>query len=332
MLRPSWVPVSLVDALPVESVIEAPSTCADRVGAEAMLSASLSAARGPRRASDGEGRWRLTVSVTAAAPGIKAADARIVDDGGRVVAERTVSDKTVGSCVALVRAVGAWAQIVLDDELMREHDAEERRERERGDVERRRREPPETSPVVLASTAGSQPGGEEGAANAVAPRTGTLDVGTMLFLRNGAAATGGMFGLSVFGALSVSGRWVLRPSVMYGTSTSRVPPDQSNSENLTSVGGRLDVCRRISGNYIDRRGIELDACMGGDATHVWSALESVGRGSLGPSAILRGEIGQGVSLEIRSIVGVNLNRSALGGQELPPLVAAAELGGSVRFR
>ena len=164
------------------------------------------------------------------------------------------------------------------------------------------------------------------------PTGRTFEVGTLLFLRNGAAATGGMFGVSPFVTVSFAERWVVRPSVMYGTSTSRVPPDQSNSENLFSLGGRLDICRRMPGNYIDHRGIEFDACMGGDAARVWSARESVIRGSVGPSAVLRGEIGHNFGLEIRTMLGVNLSRTAVAGQELPPFVAAAELGGSVRFR
>jgi len=322
--------VSVVDAVPIDAVIEEHSHCSDRVRAEAALSAALSAARGPRRSStpSAENRWRLSVRVAAAAPGIKSADAQITDDSGQVVSERSVSDRTTGSCLALVGAVGAWAQIVLDDELMREHEESERRERES------ERPPPETRPIkVTASRDQPIDADEGGSSGSPRPRSGrTFEVGTVLFLRNGAAASGGMFGVSPFVTISLAETWVVRPAFMYGTSTSRVPPDQSNSENLFSVGGRLDICRRMPGNYIDHRGIEFDACMGGDATHVWSDRESVVRGSMGPSAVLRGELGYDFGLEIRSMVGVNLNRSAVGGQELPPIVAAAELGGSVRFR
>ena len=153
----------------------------------------------------------------------------------------------------------------------------------------------------------------------------------MLFLRNGAAASGGMFGISPFVTVAFAEEWVVRPSLAYGTSTSRVPPDQSNSENFHLFGGRLDVCRRIPGNYIDHRGIELDACVGSDMAEAWSNTKSVFRASAGPSAVLRGELGQNFGLEIRTMVGVNLARGGLD-QELPPFIAAAELGGSVRFQ
>jgi hypothetical protein len=316
-----------VDAVPIETVIVAEADCSDRVHAESMLASSLASARGPRRSNEKDAHWRLSMNVAAAAPGVRSADARIADDTGRVVAERSVSDRTMGSCVALVRAVSAWAQIVLDDELVRAHEEAERRER---DAEARL--PPETRPIRMVRARESPVSADESLAEPSAPDAQTFEVGSMLFLRNGAAATGGMFGVSPFVTVSFAEKWVVRPSIAYGTSTSRVPPDDSNSATLTSFGGRLDVCRRLPGNYIDRRGIEFDACMGGDATHVWSEHESKMRATVGPSAVLRGEIGQNFGLEIRSMVGVNLNRSAIGGQELPPLVAAAELGGSVRFR
>ena len=325
--------MSVVDAVVVDTVVEAQSDCSDRARAEALLSASLAASRGPRRSNDPDARWKLTMGVASVAPGIRAADARIQDDSGRIVAERTVSDRSIGSCVALARAVGAWAQIVLDDELVREHEEAEQRDREAAQLP-----PPESRPIKVTARAGAaqpvdadeEPG--SGGARRVSSEH-TFEVGTSLFLRNGAAATGGMFGVSPFVTVSFTDKWVVRPSLMYGTSTSRVPPDASNSENLSMLGGRLDVCRRMPGNYIDQRGIELDACMGGDAARVWSDRDSTARGSIGPSAVLRGELGHNFGLEIRSMVGVNLSRAPfMSEEELPPFVAAAELGASVRFR
>jgi hypothetical protein len=319
----------VVDAVAIDVVLAASSDCSDRERAEALLTSSLAPARGPRRSTNTDARWRLSMSVTTAAPGIKSADAQIQDDSGRVVAERTVSDRTTGTCVALVRAVGAWAQIVLDDELVREHEDAERHEREAA------LPPPESRPIRTTHVPIS-PDADAGSLTPPersAPEGRTYEVGTMLFLRNGAAATGGMFGVAPFVTVAFAETWVVRPSFMYGTSTARVPPDQSDSENLSSLGGRLDVCRRMPGNYLDHRGIEFDACMGGDAASVWSDRDSTVRASLGPSAVLRGELGHGFGLEIRSMVGVNLTRARfMGGEELPPFVAAAELGASVRFR
>jgi muconolactone delta-isomerase len=317
-----------VDAVAIDTVIEASSDCSDRQASEALLSASLAVARGPRRLKDSDARWQLRMRITAAAPGIKSADAEIRDDRGGLVAERSVSDRTVGSCVALVRAVGAWAQIVLDDELVRAHDEVERDERATSLPPLETRSIKST-PLVDRPVDADQPSSGEPRP----PARGTFEVGTMLFLRNGAAATGGIFGVSPFLTISIASSWVLRPSLMYGTSTSRVPADQSNSENFSSLGGRLDACRRMPGNYIDHRGIEFDACIGGDVASVWSARDSATRGSIGPSAVLRGELGHDFGLEIRSLLGVSLNRARfMGGPELPPFVAGVELGASARFR
>lgn len=330
--------MSVVDAVAIEPVIEAKADCSDRDRAQAALVAALQAARGPRRSSSSssssaassQAKWRLDMNVSATAPGIRAADARIRDDSGAVVAERTVSDKSQGSCVALARAVSAWAQIVLDDELVRAHDDAERAHPDR--------ELPESRPIVMTTSRPTVPDADNpspfSSTESKEPVARMYEVGTMLFLRNGAAPTGGMFGVAPFATVSFSERWVIRPSLAIGTSTSRVPPDQSNSVNIYMFGGRLDLCGRMPGNYIDHRGIEFDICAGGDAARVWSNRATAFRGSVGPSGVLRGEIGQNFGLEFRTMVGVNLARSAdgFGDTDLPPFVAAAELGASVRFR
>jgi hypothetical protein len=323
--------VTVVDAVAIETVLEVNADCADRARAEAVLAAALAAARGPRRSNDASARWHLNMQVAAAAPGIKSADAEIRDDMGRLVANRSVSDKTAGSCIALARAVGAWAQIVLDDELVRAHEAV-RDEASRAGSEARAA--PERADTVKSDEGWLiQPAHRQvdASASEALDARAPVEIGTTLFLRNGVAATGGIFGASPFVTVGVSRAIVLRPSLMFGTSTSRVPPDQSKSANVTALGARLDVCRRLPGNYIDRRGIELDACAGADAAYVASELQSAVRASVGPSAILRGELGANFGLEIRGMLGANLLRTGLG-DDAPFFVAAAELGGSVRFR
>jgi hypothetical protein len=341
--------VSVVDTVAVQAVMEARSECSDRERAEAALIASVSSARAPRRLKDGPDleksgeaaaagrlgrqpqnsqspkRWRLEMRVGAAAPGIKSADARIEDDAGHVIAERSVSDKTV-SCMALARAVGAWAQIVLDDELLRAHEAAERHV----DLPL-----PETQPIVVTTSASTPAEAidalptSEGPAKEEKP---PLEVGTTMFLRNGVAESGGIFGASPFVTFGLSKTLVLRPSFIIGTSTSRVPPDASQSANLTMIGGRIDFCRRFPGNYLDHRGIEFDGCAGSDFAYVTSDLDRAFRASVGPSAILRGELGSNFGLELRGMVGANLARSGLGPVDAPFVVADAEVGASVRFR
>lgn len=326
--------VSVVDTVMVQAVIEARSECSDRDRAEAALIASVSSARAPRRSKEDlrvRPRWKLLMHVGAAAPGIKAADARIEDDAGHIVAERSVSDKTASSCMALSRAVGAWAQMVLDDELLRAHELAERR------VDP---PPPETQPIVMTTSAGTSTITDPQTPESldVPPNDPTKDepppfeFGTTMFLRNGAAESGGMFGASPFITFGLTKSLVLRPSLIVGTSTSRVPPDASQSANVTMMGGRIDLCRRFPGNYLDHRGMEFDGCAGSDIAYVTSALDSALRWSVGPSAILRGEVGSNFGLELRGMIGANLARSGMGPVDAPFVVASAEVGASVRFR
>lgn len=317
----------------IDVVLEASSSCSDPSRAEKLLSSALATVRGPRRSEGAENHWQLTVQIASVAPGIKAADAAILDEQGTIVAERSISERTAESCVGLARAVGAWAQIVIDDALVREHDAVDRRA---GDPSFPPAEVPSTDtiPIELRPARAAAPGPEfEDSERPPAAKSDGFEVGSMLFLRNGAAATGGIFGVTSFLTVSIASQWIVRPAVMYGTSTSRAPPDPSNSANVSLLGGRIDVCRRIPGNYIDHRGIEVDVCIGGDAASVWSVHQSVARGSIGPSAVVRGELSHGIGIEIRPLLGVNVNRARFaGGSELPPFVAGAEVGASVRFR
>jgi hypothetical protein len=319
-----------VDAVAIEAVMEATAECSDRGRAEAALVAALAAARAPRRGSPGGGggpdrRWHLEMRVSTAAPGMKVADAHISDDDGHPVADRSISDRTAGTCVALARAVSAWAQVVLDDELVRAHDETEREKLD--------------APAAVVPTAVLPSPHADGERADVGPkaeadtaRPPTYEVGTMLLLRNGVASTGGIFGASPFVTVAFSEIWVLRPSLAIGTSTSRITPDDSSpGTNFTYLGGRIDFCRRIPGNYIDRRGIEFDVCAGGDAGYVTSRINDVVRASLGPSAVLRGEIGANFGLETRVMAGANLLRAGLGA-DAPFFVASGEVGGSVRFR
>ncbi len=330
--------VSVVDTVGVETVMVAQASCADRQQAEVALASAMASVRAPRRRLDvslppppdeeaTRERWHLRVRVDAVAPGIKSADATIEDDLGRVVAERSVTDKTVSSCIGLTRAVGAWAQIVLDDELVRAHDMADR-SADPSSLETQRQGPP---PLVMTASGATDEGIDLGAGEPSRDDKPPFEVGTTLVLRNGVAATGGIFGASPFVTVGISRTIVLRPSLIIGTSTSRVPPDQSRSANMTMLGARLDLCRRFPGNYLDRKGIELDGCAGSDVAYVVSDLDRAIRASVGPSAVLRGELNSNFGIEIRGMVGANLARAGLG-PDAPFIVAGAELGGSVRFR
>jgi hypothetical protein len=313
-----------VDAVAVEVVIETTSACPDRARAQAALVDALTSARAPKRGGQAN-TWLVRFGVEGE-PKNKKATARIIDDRGTTVAERTVDDRT--ACTPLARALGAWAALVLDDELARARDAAE----VAPSPAPARDEKP--IPVTLDKTDWRTPQDPD----YVPPTLGkpwTLEIGLMGFLRDGLTGTTGFSGGSAFLAFEVSPGWFVRPAFFYGASTTFVPVDDRTTDRApaTYVGGRTDFCRRIPGNYIERRGLELDLCLGSDLGGVTSRNTAAIRSSLGPSAAFRGEIGTNANLELRVVTGYTLFREALRSEErLPVVFAQAEAGVSWRFR
>jgi hypothetical protein len=271
-------------------------------------------------------------SASARSLGSKSAEAVIVDDAGTIVAQRTLNDRNARACLPLARAVGAWASLVLDAEMVRAKDEDGTLTTPPADDETTASKP--KAPLRLVRT---HPDADTGApTDGVAPPSQkkderALEIGSMVYVRNGMIATGGMAGISPFVAAELADAWVLRPSLAFGRST-------EGNVGMSHVGGRADVCRRIPGNYTERRGIEADLCAGVEGGVITSQTspaargDSVGRAGAGPAVTLRGELAGGVALEVRGLVGANFIQSALRGQAEAPLVfAAAELGVSVRL-
>lgn len=274
--------------------------------------------------------------------GPKSVEAVIVDDAGNVVAQRTLTDRSAKVCLPLARAVGAWASLVLDSELARAKDDDGS----------------QPTPAVAPSGAPAS-SATSTAVETRAPRqdrdTGagtdgeptprrSIELGTMGYLHNGLTYTGGFGGVSPFVTIEVAPSWVLRMALALGRSTGPILISESQTATLSHVGGRADFCRRIPGNYIERRGIEADMCWGVEGGMVTSdptgtasaAAEAAGgdaaRLGLGPSATLRGELGAGIALEVRGLLGANLLTKPIRDEAAAPLVfAAAELGVSVRL-
>ncbi len=264
----------------------------------------------------------------------RTAEATIFDDGGNIVAQRTVTERNAKTCGSLARAAGAWASLVLDAEAQRPTPARLAHDDGTG-----------TSSIANDRGAAALPYDPVApwpadAARTEAPRwRRAIEIGGMAFLRDGAASTGGLGGLSPFVAFEIVRSVLLRPSFAFASSTVAASTGDGHQMSLTYYGGRLDLCRRIPGNYMERRGIELDICGGGEMGSVMgSSYGSAGpssdalRAHVGPSAALRGEIGAGIALELRGMTGVNLARAPLRLEgEAPPLLASAEVGASVRL-
>ncbi len=325
-----------VEAVAVDIVIEAKSECADRARAQAALADALASARAPGRGHRPSATWTVSLRVENAAPGARSGIATITDDRGVIVAERTLGDRAPGACTPLARAAGAWASLVLDDEMARAHDA-----------------PPEAGGGSAGDEHPAAPpiGGRDQVWRArvedrdlatlpsTAQRPRTFELGVMAYLRDGLAATSGFAGGSPFVNVEVSPGWFVRPALAFGTSTARVPLDATHRGSFVHLGLRGDFCRRIPGNYIERRGIELDVCAGGDLAQVYGQDTDEGvdpmafRASVGPSAALRGELASATNVELRLAGGYNLARRPLYREEAPPMIyAAVEVGLSWRFR
>lgn len=312
-----------MDAVPVAVVIESESRCTDEARARALLVDLLALARGPRRGAVEQGRWRLQMNVVPGEAGTMTGIAELSDDAGAVVATRSVTDRSSGSCVALASAVAAWAQIALDDELARiPTKPPAARPSERPRIRRSLSDAERAPTLDTAGLAVEEP--ELGDAKAV-------DVGATAFMRSGVPTPGGMVGVAPFVTIPLVDRWLLRPSVLYAQS--RSPSDGTVSSPISALGGRVDFCGRIPGNYVRHRGIEFDLCAGGDFVHLWTSGATANRLSLGPAATLRGELGWDIGLEIRTMAGVTVNRDHLRSEQgAPAIVAAVELGASMRFR
>jgi hypothetical protein len=176
-----------------------------------------------------------------------------------------------------------------------------------------------------------------------AQRKTTIELGVMGYLRNGVTTTSGIGGVSPFVTIEVSPGWVLRPAFSVGWSTNSVslaPSSSKFSETAyaTQLALRLDFCRRFPGNYIERRGIELDLCAGIEASHVQSGTSTLGNTGMagrvapGPAMNLRGELGGGLALEVRALVGANLVTTSLRNEDpVQRAFASGELGVSMRL-
>ena len=349
-----------MDAVTVEAVLETRAECSDADRARAALSEALVAARAPARGGSrlrgaqqtrgaADAHWTVTMTVAPAAvtapasrsASPKSVEAVILDDAGRIIAQRTLTDRSARLCVPLARAVGAWASLVLDAELAKAKDDDGPDAAAQSSASARVAAVPSGAGTTLTMSDGrpardtASPAGDVNVGGA--PRR-SIELGTMMYLRNGMTSTGGFGGLSPFLTVEVASSWVVRPSLAFGRSSNRIPISATETAMMSHIGARADFCRRIPGNYIERRGVEADLCLGLEGGVVTSDRGEAKRGGeaarigVGPSANLRGELGAGVALEVRGLFGTNLVNAPLMDEGAAPLVfASAELGVSVRL-
>ncbi len=326
------VEASVVDQPePPKIVLEQPAPCLDGRAAQEVLVRTLAPSQAPGAA------WTVSARVRRDRTAL-VAEGEITDSVGAAVAHRSIRKDTT-ECSGVVRALGVWASLVLDEEV-------------------RRAAAPPPPPPPEPETRAPWPSPEPPAAaapeqalflkNPKDRRSFEIGMGTSYqygLLGDGGAAIGGGHVFTVF---EIDGGWFLRPTIAAGRSLR----DVAASSDLSATWGaaRFDACRRMPGNYTERRGIQMDVCGGIESGLL--AFDSGGNGrsptagqvqkdvtpllAPGASLGLRGELASDLSAEVRGLVGVNLLRDTFyespDGVKLQTLLVYARLELAVSWR
>jgi hypothetical protein len=310
-----------VDALePPQIVLEAPAPCADAAHVDEALRAALAPSTAPGHA------WSVKVKITREKGGLHATG-EITDGSGAPVARRSIDRQGV-ECAGLGRALGVWASLVLD--------AEVQRAQEEAPVPP---PPPATEAPTWPAPAPppEKPSPESQLFLAHPAPERDIEIGAASLVMTGTGSSliagGTLFEISEVGA-----GWFLRPSIALGRSLTELAGGNDGFATLGS--GRFDACKRIPGNYLERRGLQLDICAGPEVGFV--NIERVSGASsqtlpllaIGPSIDFRGELGNALSVVVRGVANLNaLPESTSDGLVTEAILSArAEVGLSWRLR
>jgi hypothetical protein len=145
----------------------------------------------------------------------------------------------------------------------------------------------------------------------------TLELGANVFLMGG-AGSGVLAGPTLFGVFEVGRGWFLRPALFVGRTWKAISSE--TGVYATLAAGRFDACGRIAAFYIERHGIQVDVCGGGEigfqlfdtpasvagSTNPPASLRALPFLALGPSISLRGELGSGLAIAVRGVFDFNV--------------------------
>jgi hypothetical protein len=262
------------------------------------------------------------MEVSQGAGGLRA-EGEITDATGAPVAHRSV-ERSEPECVGLARAIGVWASLVLDAEVERAKAAPT---------------PPPPPPVSEGWPAPApppeKPSPETELFLAHAPGERQIEIGAASFVMSG-TGTGLLAGGSLFVVDEVAAGWFLRPALLAGGTVFQILPEDQAEATFGAV--RFDACKRIPGNYLERRGIQVDLCAGPEAGVLnlqgGPAPATLPYLAAGPSVALRGELASDLSVMVGGAAELNiLGQTADGGTVNPSLwIARVELGVSWRLR
>jgi len=305
---------------PPQVVLEELAPCADAARAQDALRAALAPSNAPAHG------WSVRMRVTRERGELHAIG-EITDGAGAPVAHRAI-DRQGGECAGLGRAIGVWASLVLDAEVQRAQDEAP--------------VPPPPPPQAPAWPAPAPPPEKPAPESQLflshPAQERDIEIGAASLAMTG-TGTGVIAGGTLFEISEVGAGWFLRPSLAVGRSISELAPPYYGLATLGS--GRFDACKRIPGNYLDRRGLQLDICAGPEVGFVnlvglgsASPSETLPLLALGPSIDFRGELGNALSVIVRGVVNLNaLPESTPDGLVSEAVLSArAEVGISWRLR
>jgi hypothetical protein len=303
-------------------VLVRPAPCSDANKAEELLRRSLAPAVAPR------GSWSVIARFSQKS-GTLSVEGEITDEVDAPVAHRVLTE--AGSeCSSLARAVGVWAALVLDAEVDRAARAPPPPP------------PPPPMPAPVLPLVTEKPAPERALLLAHPEGERTVEFGASMFIMDGTGA-GVIAGPTLFAVMEAGRGWFLRPALFLGGTLEA----ESADIYATWVAARFDACGRIPGLYIERHGIQLDLCGGPELGFQHYTPESSFMGTstapptqgffaVGPSAALRGELGNGLALVLRGVGELNIltESVAVGSTTANPsrFVGRAELGLSWQLR
>jgi hypothetical protein len=299
-------------------VVDAHDVCPNLEQAQDALRAALGASVAP------EAGWRLRVFDERRGTHV-IVTANLDDAQGNAVAHRVIDATASDRCDGVISALGVWAGLVLDAEVAK--------------AKTQPKPPPVVTPPANGGTTSArvlQPAGEVSNPDGGAPqhRQSTLEVGASATLQNSPFTLhdSALVGGEAYMLIEMVRSFFLRPTVM-GASAIGIA--------AVYIGGRMDACLRVPGNYVEHRGLLLDMCAGTELAAFNHPTADLGGNlgpsvtdalfSLGPTIALRGDLASDLAVEVRGLANFNVVHT--GDPTLIALLSIrAELGLTWRLR
>lgn len=290
-----------MDSIPL--VIDNVEVCRDapEVRDAAVAAVRLALARGARLAIT---MARAPKSLRPGSPVLVARATLTIGDDAPEEREFTTTSR---ACASVVRALGAWVTVRMDDWSTRVHAAPAAPVAPA----------PPPSPVPAPTTAWDRMPVTSGLDTAYdvdregrrIPEPRGPELGAASFLSSG-IARGTVLGGSAAAMFPLTETLFARASLFGGS---------ASATDETLVGHHAGMCRRFPGRYARWSGLALDLCAGGEVGLVSRAIY----GGLGPTALLHGDLSRSLSLDLAAGALVPFGPGVTAAREARDVVIAA---------